>query len=144
MFFFIGNDNFAHGKLHSDQCLNIILCKCISEWLNEGYSDMYPGAALLFYVKRPPTSHLSREMPSRHYFSHVFPLDGIRNLSKSNCTKEKLNCIHRFNRGTQDIWRAHNHWPWPCVLVYSHSIYGKRSDCGGEEPVQHLSKSVSS
>lgn len=93
-----------------------------------------------FYVIRQRTSQLCREMPSRHGFSHVAPLVRIRRLYKSNCTKEKLNCIHRFNKGAEDMWRAHKHQPCRYVLVYSHSIYGNRSDCGAEEPVQNLLK----
>lgn len=112
--------------------------------MNKGYSDVYPGAALLFYVVKQRTSELCREMPARHDFGHVAPLVRIRRLSKSNCTKEKLNCIHRFNKGTEDEWRPHNHRPCMCVLVYSHSIYRNRSDCGGEEPVKSVKKSVSS
>lgn len=29
--YLIGNDKSAHGKLHSDECLNIVLYKCMSE-----------------------------------------------------------------------------------------------------------------
>lgn len=42
--------------------------------MNEGFSDMYPEAALLFNVVRERTGELCREMPSRHDFSHVVPL----------------------------------------------------------------------
>lgn len=61
--------------------------------------------ALLFYLIRQRASQLRREKkPSRHDFSHMAPLVGIRHLSKSNCTK-KLNCIHRFNKGAEATQR---------------------------------------